>query len=74
MQVRDQGVVMVELYRDPFQWDHELNLSYQRLFRDQTGIDQLTWDNGVGILREPYIEYAFGDHLIQTIQYQNDRL
>ncbi|MGF2140902.1 hypothetical protein [Enterococcus innesii] len=74
VQVRDQGGVMVELYRDPFQWDHELNLSYQRLFRDQTGIDQLTWDNGVGILREPYIEYAFGDHLIQTIQYQNDRL
>lgn len=73
VQVRDQGIVMVELYRDPFQWDHELNLSYQRLFRDQTGIDQLTWDNGVGILREPYIEYAFGDQLIQTIQYQNDR-
>ena len=42
-------------------------------FRDQIGVDQLTWDNGVGF-REPFIEYAFGHQLIQTIQYQNDRL
>lgn len=74
IQTMEEGVVMVELYRDPFQWDHPANLSYQRLFRDQIGVDQLTWDNGVGILREPFIEYAFGHQLIQTIQYQNDRL
>ncbi len=67
-------VVMVELYREPDQWDLEVNLTYQRLFRDQTGIDQLAWDNGVGVLREPFIEYAFGPQIIQTIQYQNDQL
>jgi hypothetical protein len=70
----ESGIVMVELYQDPYHWDYPTNLSYQRLFRDQVGIDQLTWDNGVGILREPLIEYAFGNQLIQTIQYQNNRL
>lgn len=70
----DQNVVLVELYRHPDQWDHEVNLSYQQLFRDQTGIDQLAWDNGVGVFREPFIEYAYGPQIIQTIQYQNDQM
>lgn len=72
--VLPQNVVMVELYREPDQWDQQVNLMYQQLFRDQTGIDQLTWDNGVGVLREPLIEYAFGPQIIQTIQYQNDQM
>lgn len=67
-------VILVELYRDPFHWQRECNLRYQRLFRDQLGIDQLAWDNGIGVLREPFIEYAYSDNLIQTVQYQNDRL
>lgn len=67
-------VILVELYRDPFHWDRECNLHYQRMFRDQLGVDQLAWDNGIGILREPFIEYAYSDNMIQTVQYQNDRL
>lgn len=67
-------VIMVELYRDPFKWEDPLNLAYQRLFRDQMGIDQLAWNNGVGILREPFIEYAYSDNMIQTVSYQNEKL
>ena len=74
IQTMEEGVVMVELYRDPFQWDHPANLSYQRLFRDQIGVDQLTWDNGVGICENRLLNTRFGHQLIQTIQYQNDRL
>lgn len=69
-----EDVWFVELYKDPYRWQEDLNLGYQRLFRDQMGIDQLAWDNGVGILREPLIEYAYTDNIIQTVQYQNDRL
>lgn len=72
-QLSDQ-VLMVELYKDPFRWDEPINLDYQRLFRDQMGIDQLAWNNGVGILREPFIEYAYSDNMIQTVSYQNERL
>lgn len=67
-------VLLVELYRDPFRWDEEINTNYQRLFRDQMGIDQLAWNNGIGILREPFIEYAYTDNMIQTVQYQNERM
>lgn len=69
-----EDVWFVELYKDPYRWQEKINLDYQRLFRDQMGIDQLAWDNGVGILREPLIEYAYTDNIIQTVQYQNDRL
>lgn len=69
-----EDVWFVELYKDPYRWQEKLNLNYQRLFRDQMGIDQLAWNNGVGILREPLIEYAYTDNVIQTVQYQNDRL
>ncbi|KAF1300132.1 hypothetical protein [Enterococcus sp. JM9B] len=67
-------LVIIELYKDPFRWDESANANYQRLFRDQIGIDQLAWDNGVGIFREPFVEYAFNGNMIQTVQYQNDRL
>ena len=67
-------VLMIELYQDPFNWDNTSNRGYQRLFRDQLGIDQLAWNNGIGILREPFIEYAYSERMIQTVQYQNDRL
>lgn len=65
--------IKITLYNDPFNWDKSVNLSYQRLFRDQLGFDQLTWTNGIGVLREPYIEFIFVDTIIQTIQYQNDQ-
>lgn len=66
--------VRIDLYKDPFNWQHPSNIHYQRLFRDQLGIDQLAWDNGVGILRDPYIEYTFAGDTVQTVQYQNDYL
>lgn len=65
--------VWFELYKDPFQWKEAANLKFQQLFRDQLGISQLAYTNGVGILKQPYIEFAFDDTLVQTVQYQNDQ-
>ncbi|MGF2941699.1 hypothetical protein [Enterococcus xiangfangensis] len=67
-----EGVVF-ELYKDPFQWEEAANLKFQQLFRDQLGIPQLSYTNGVGLLKQPYIEFAFEDTVIQTVQYQNER-
>lgn len=66
-------VIKITLFSHPFNWDLEVNKKYQRLFRDQMGYDQLVWNNGTGVLRPPYIEYAFVDEMIQTVQYQNDQ-
>lgn len=65
--------VFFELYKDPFQWKEEANLRFQQLFRDQLGISQLSYTNGVGLLKQPYIEFAFEDTVIQTVQYQNEQ-
>lgn len=70
----EEGILLIELHKNPWQWDHPSNLEFQRLFRDQLGIDQIIWNNGVGVLREPFIEYAYGNHTIQSVQYQNERL
>ncbi|WP_086312121.1 hypothetical protein A5821_003395 [Enterococcus sp. 7F3_DIV0205] len=67
----DNQVIKVTLFNDPFKWDLPVNLKYQRLFRDQMGYDQLAWNNGTGVLRPPYIEYAFVEDVTQTVQYQN---
>lgn len=65
--------VFFELYKDPFQWQDHTNLRFQQLFRDQLGISQLSYTNGVGLLKQPYIEFAFEDTVIQTVQYQNEQ-
>jgi len=62
-------MIEVTLYKNPWHWDLEVNLKYQRLFRDQVGFDQLAWENGVGLLREPYIEFAFEKERIHTVSY-----
>lgn len=67
-------VMCIELFQNPLNWDLEVNQHFQRLFRDQMGYDQLSWNNGIGILRQPLIEFAFGDQTIQTVQYQNCQL
>lgn len=73
-QVEELGSgVFFELYKDPFQWQEEANLRFQQLFRDQLGISQLSYTNGVGLLKQPYIEFAFEDTVIQTVQYQNEQ-
>lgn len=64
-------VIKITLFTDPFNWDLPVNQKYQRLFRDQMGYDQLAWNNGTGVLRPPFIEYAFVEKVIQTVQYQN---
>lgn len=64
-------IIKVTLFNNPFNWNLPVNQKYQRLFRDQMGYDQLAWNNGTGVLRQPYIEYAFGKEVIQTVQYQN---
>lgn len=69
-----KNTLMIELYKDPYAWDKESNRNFQRLFRDQIGIDQLSWTNGVGVLREPLIEYRMLFDSLQIIQYQNDFL
>lgn len=48
-------------------------MRFQQLFRDQLGISQLSYTNGVGLLKQPYIEFAFEDTVIQTVQYQNEQ-
>lgn len=68
----ENQLIKVTLFKDPFNWNLPVNLKYQRLFRDQMGFDQLAWSNGTGVLRPPYMEYAFTDEMIQTVQYQND--
>lgn len=65
-------MIKVTLFKDPFNWDLPVNQKYQRLFRDQMGFDQLAWNNGTGVLRPPFIEYAFVEEGIQTVQYQNN--
>lgn len=65
--------VFFELYKDPFQWREAANLKFQQLFRDQLGISQLSYTNGVGLLKQPFIEFAFDDTVIQTVQYQNEQ-
>ena len=65
--------VFFELYKDPFQWKDSANLRFQQLFRDQLGISQLSYTNGVGLLKQPLIEFAFDDTVIQTVQYQNEQ-
>ena len=64
-------VIKVTLFKNPFNWALPVNQKYQRLFRDQMGYDQLVWNNGTGVLRAPYIEYAFAEDVTQTVQYQN---
>lgn len=64
----------VQLYRDPFNWKYELNTQYQQYYRDQLGFDHIAWDNGVGLLKEPFIEYAYSNKSIQTVQYQNQKM
>ncbi|GCF94494.1 hypothetical protein NRIC_23850 [Enterococcus florum] len=72
--VRELGSgVFIELYKDPFQWKEPSNIRFQRLFRDQLGVAQLSYTNGVGLLAQPYIEFAFEDTVIQTVQYQNEQ-
>lgn len=70
----DQQLVEITLYNDPANWKHPVNLSFQQLFRDQMGFNQIACNNGVGVLKDPYIEYAYRKNLIQTVQYQNNKL
>ncbi len=66
------NLVYIELYKQPFSWKLPINQGYQQLFRDQLGFDQFSCQNGVGILKEPYIDYYYSNEGIQTIQYQNN--
>lgn len=67
----ESQVVAVQLYRDPFNWKAEVNQQFQAYYRDQLGFDHLAWDNGVGLLKTPFIEYAYTDKSVQSVQYQN---
>lgn len=64
----------IVLFQDPLNWDNGANLRFQQFFRDQMGFNHIAWNNGIGVLKEPYIEYAYRKNLIQTVQYQNNRL
>lgn len=67
----ENQVIGIQLYRNPFRWQSEANLKFQQYYRDQLGFDHLSWDNGVGLLKEPYVEYAYAQDSLQTVQYQN---
>ncbi|WP_165006230.1 MULTISPECIES: hypothetical protein [unclassified Enterococcus] len=70
----ENDVVCVQLYRDPFNWRNAANQSFQAYYRDQLGFDHLAWDNGVGLLKAPFVEYAYTDQNIQSVQYQNEQM
>ncbi|OJG82775.1 hypothetical protein RV14_GL002067 [Enterococcus ratti] len=65
-------VIEIQLYRDPFKWQEAVNLHFQVYYRDQLGFDHLAWDNGVGVLKAPFVEYAYTNCGIQSVQYQNE--
>jgi len=68
------GVIRITLHENPLDWHLAANLDFQRMFRDQLGFDRLEWDNGVGVLREPYAEFFRSPDQIRMIQYQNNYL
>lgn len=70
----ENGVVGIQVYRNPFKWQEAVNLHFQAYYRDQLGFDHLAWDNGVGLLKAPFIEYAYTDQSIQSVQYQNEKM
>lgn len=70
----ERDVIRVTLYEDPLLWDHPNNLKFQFSYRDQLGVDQLEWSNGVGVLREPCTEFIKIGNDTQMIQYQNASL
>lgn len=70
----DNEVIYIQLYRDPFNWQKTNNQLFQSYFRDQLGFDHLAWDNGVGLLKPPFVEYIYTDHTIQSVQYQNAQM
>ncbi len=67
----ENELIGVQLYRDPFNWKAEVNQQFQSYYRDQLGFDHLAWDNGVGLLKNPFIEYAYTENSVQSVQYQN---
>lgn len=69
-----QEIVEITLYEDPFNWRHPANLHFQFLFREQIGCDQFNWQNGVGVMRDPFIELIYSPFGVQTIQYKNTHL
>lgn len=69
-----QTVVEICLYEDPFRWRHPANLAFQLMFREQIGCDQFNWNNGVGVMRDPFIELIYSPLGVQTIQYKNMQL
>ncbi len=70
----ENEVICIQLYRDPFNWQKPNNQMFQSYFRDQLGFDHLAWDNGVGLLKPPFVEYIYTDHTIQSVQYQNAQM
>ncbi|MDR2464826.1 MAG: hypothetical protein LBD38_00930 [Streptococcaceae bacterium] len=69
--IKDFGgnLFCITLYKHPQNWDKPVNLKYQRNLRDQLGIDFISWNNGVGSLKEPMIEFSFTDREVHTVQY-----
>jgi hypothetical protein len=70
----NEQVIRVRLYRDPFNWKERSNVLFQQYYRDQLGFDHIAWDNGIGLLKEPFVEYAYAENTIQSVQYQNEKM
>lgn len=70
--VHEEDIIVITLSKRPENWKNPNIQYYQQLFRDQIGMDQFTWDNGIGVLREPFIEYIYIENEINTVQYQNE--
>lgn len=64
--------IKTQLFKDPFSEKNPANLKFQKLYAEQLGINQLSLENGVGLLREPRVEYLKTGDLLQCVQYRND--
>lgn len=64
--------IKTQLFKDPFLERNPANLNFQKLYAEQLGINQLSLENGVGLLREPRVEYLKTGDLLQCVQYRND--
>lgn len=63
----------VTLFKDWRNWEHPANLHYQKLFRQQMGIDQLA-PASAAAFQEPYIEFAVDPPQVETLQFYNKNL
>lgn len=67
-----QKTIKTMLFKDPYKEEAPRNLHGALLYSEQLGICHLSLENGVGLLKEPRIEYFKTGDYLQCVQYRND--